>query len=60
MSEASSTSTISLSRCLGLLSMTECTVRNRIDQASLWKHMMTEVVGRSPRKRPGALHLKEE
>ncbi len=57
MSDASSTRMISLSRCLGDRSMTECTVRSRIDQASLWKQMITLVVGRFVRNRPGALHL---
>ena len=38
--------------------ITECTVLRRADQASLWKHMMTEVLGSwdSGRIRSGALH----
>lgn len=31
----------------GDLSNTECTVLNRTDQASLWKHITTDVCGRS-------------
>ena len=48
---------MSFSRCLGDLSRTECTVLSSVDQASLWKQIMTEVEGRSLMKRSGALHL---
>ena len=58
MSEASSTSIISLTKWVGDRSMTEWTVRNRVDQASLWKQIITLVVGSSDKKRSGALHLK--
>ena len=57
MSDLSSTRMISLSRWLGDLSITECTVRSRMDQASLWKQMMTLVEGRFFPYRLGALHL---
>ena len=39
--------------------MTECTVLNSVDQASLWKQMMTDVAGRCEPNRPGSLHLSE-
>ena len=58
MSEASSTKIISLTKWVGDRSMTEWTVRNRVDQASLWKQIITLVVGSSDKKRSGALHLK--
>ena len=58
ISDASSTRMISLSRWPGLLSMTEWTVRRRTLHASLWKQMITDVSGRSERKRPGDLHLR--
>ena len=48
---------ISLTRCVGDLSSTEWTVLSRVLQASLWKQMITLVVGKSDRKRPGTLHL---
>ena len=57
MSEASSTRTISWMRCRGDRSMTEWTVLSRVDQASLWKQMITLVFGRFFMKRSGALHL---
>ena len=57
ISEASSTKMISLTRCVGDLSSTEWTVLSRVLQASLWKQMITLVVGKSDRKRPGTLHL---
>ena len=45
MSDLSSTRMISFSRWLGDLSRTEWTVRSKIDQASLWKQMITLVEG---------------
>lgn len=47
LSLASSTSTISSSRCLGDLSITLWTVRSRVVQASLWNTITTLVRGRS-------------
>ena len=44
---------------LTYLSMTECTVLNSVDQASLWKHMITDVAGRFEPNRPGSLHLSD-
>ncbi len=49
-SEASSTSRISLRRDRGDRPRTECTVRRRVDQASLWKTMMMEAGGRKGRE----------
>ena len=46
ISEKSSTSIISLIKCGGERSNTECTVRNSTDHASLWKQIMTSVAGR--------------
>lgn len=60
MSEKSSTRMISRMRCSGDLSKIECTVRNRTDHASLWKHTITEVCGRLSRYLPGFLHLEHE
>ena len=45
MSDLSSTRMISFSRWLGDLSRTEWTVRSKMDQASLWKQMITLVEG---------------
>ena len=56
ISEKSSTRMISLTRWVGERSSTEWTVLNRVLQASLWKQIITLVVGKSDRKRPGALH----
>ena len=58
MSDLSSTRMISSRRCAGERSSTECTVRSRMDQASLWKQMITLVDGRFFPYRLGALHLK--
>lgn len=59
ISDASSTRIISFRRWLGDRSITEWTVRSKMDQASLWKQIMTDVDGRSDKKRFGALHLKQ-
>ena len=45
LSEASSTNIISVKSWCGDLLITECTVLNNVDQASLWKTIITEVVG---------------
>lgn len=50
MSEKSSTSMISLSKCLGDRPITEWTVLNSTLHASLWKQMITAVTGKSFRK----------
>ena len=56
-SEASSTKMTSFNRWLGDLSITECTVLNRVDHASLWKQIITLEEGRFSRNLPGSLHL---
>ena len=56
---ASSTRITSLSRWAGVLLMTLWTVRKSADAASLWKHIMTLVVGRALYPPAFALHLKE-
>jgi hypothetical protein len=58
MVEASSTRMISWISWWGERSRTEWTVRRRTDQASLWKQMMTLVVGREAveRNRSSARH----
>ena len=57
ISEKSSTRIISVKRWAGERSKIEWTVRNNTDQASLWKHTITDVEGKFSRYRPGALHL---
>jgi len=39
------------------LSRTEWTVLRSVDQASLWKQIITEVFGKFGKKRSGTLHL---
>jgi len=53
---ASSTRIISLSKTLGEVSRTLCTVLKRAHQASLWKIMMTDVSG-SGLRHLRSLHL---
>lgn len=57
ISEKSSTKTTSSIKFAGDLSRTEWTVLSRTDQASLWKQMITDVLGRSSENLSLFLHL---
>lgn len=58
ISEKSSTRITSCIRWSGDLSKTEWTVLTSTDHASLWKHIITAVGGRSVKYLFGSLHLK--
>ena len=59
MVEKSSNNIISLIKCSGDLSITLWTSRRRTLQASLWKHMMMLVSGRSERNLRGQLKIRK-
>ena len=58
MVELSSTSIISLMSSGGERFTTEWTERSKTDQASLWKIIIIEALGKFVRNLPGSLHLK--
>lgn len=58
ISEKSSTKMIRPIKWTGDRSNTEWTVRSNTDHASLWKQIITSVDGKSSKKRPPSLHLR--
>lgn len=60
MSEKSSTKMMWPIKWGGERSSTECTVLRSTDHASLWKHIMTSVGGRSSKYRSVSLHLSND